>query len=86
MAVDMDDLAKLVEKIQTMDDFLDFLKKLIEYQSRTNYGDWKNYELDSYLRGIGTSLTDQLGDQEPSWHLFGKILLNAAIVDAEFGD
>lgn len=81
----MRDLQKAVEKITSMDDFLDFLKILLKYHGRLDFS-WRNYDLDPFLRGIGTALAEQMSDQEPSWYLFGKTLMDAATIEPEFGD
>ena len=83
------DLHQLVEHIGTRDDFVLFARALLDDLQR-HPAEWENRTVGDYLEAIGAWTDDMDGyfrnrgeavQAEPSWKLFGKILLAAKVYE-----
>jgi hypothetical protein len=85
-----EELIQFAEEISTKDDFLKFMKLLIE-DFHTNHNQWGNADLPSYLEGLEGFASGMEGYyrnqhktlnlDSPSWRLFAEMLLAASVYE-----
>lgn len=73
------DVFDFAEKIQTKQDFLTFIQKII-VDFHENKEEWENVNLDDFLEAMYRYCNDKEFD-EPSWKVFADILLGASIYE-----
>lgn len=74
------ELYYFVKKIETKNDFLHFMKMLMN-DYNINKDLWENNKLDSYLNGIDGYVDDSLLDNDINWKILANILLAAKVYE-----
>lgn len=77
-SIDMD-IYKQLEKIDSQQDFIGFLKYL-QNDLRENPDDWENKDLINFLSGLEGYSSDK-AQGESSWEVFAELLLAARVYE-----
>ena len=85
----MQDFKKIIEEIESKEDFIDFVELLIT-DLKKNSDDWTNNTLNNYLEGIASWTEDMDGyylnnelpiPQNIDWKVFANILVAAKMYE-----
>jgi hypothetical protein len=85
----MQDFKKIIEKLKTKEDFVDFVELLIT-DLKKNSHEWSNNSLNEYLEGIASWTEDMDGyyinnnlpiPENVDWKVFANILIAAKMYE-----